>query len=261
MRRRRQWRRASWQRHSVSHVSLRRSRTCRARGRARPVRTTTDSRCSCAGVRVCSASPTGCWAAQPKPRTSSRTSGCAGKRRIAARFAMPRRFSRRRRHGWRSTSCSRLAHGAKPASGPGWKNRPTRRPWNGRGTKRSARAGCPGLARKAVAHGAGGLRPSRSVRLFVPGHRERSPARGGQRASSGESRPAARRHRSTEARKLDRTRRVLESFVAAARSGDVAGLVGALCAGGRGASKRRQISIGGGDLVDASAVRCQRTAA
>ena len=56
-------------------------------------------------------------------------------------------------------------------------------------------------------------------------------------------------------------RRVLESFVAAARSGDVAGLVGALCAGGRGASKRRQISIGGGDLVDASAVRYQRTAA
>ncbi len=79
------------------------------------------------------------------------------------------------------------------------------RPWNERGTKRSARAGCPGLARKAVAHGAGGLRPSRSVRLFVPGHRERSPARGGQRASSGESRPAARRQRSTEARKLDRT--------------------------------------------------------
>ena len=43
-------------------------------------------------------------------------------------------------------------------------------------------------------------------------------------------------------------RRVLESFVASIRSGDVAGLVGALCAGGRGASKRRQIPIGGGDL-------------
>ena len=51
-----------------------------------------------------------------------------GRPRIAVWFATPRRSSRRRRHDWRSTSCSQHARAEKRTSGPGGRNQSTRVP-------------------------------------------------------------------------------------------------------------------------------------
>lgn len=56
-------------------------------------------------------------------------------------------------------------------------------------------------------------------------------------------------------------RRLFDAFIAAARSGNVAGLERTLCAEGRRLSAARQLPIARTELVDAPAARCQRAAA
>jgi RNA polymerase sigma-70 factor, ECF subfamily len=56
-------------------------------------------------------------------------------------------------------------------------------------------------------------------------------------------------------------RRLLDAFIAAAQNGDVAGLEGTLRVGCRPVPKHQRVLIARTDLVDGSAVRCQRAAA
>ncbi len=72
-----------------------------------------------------------------------------------------------------------------------------------------------------------------------------------QRVANGRRMPAS----STEQRHL------LDAFIAATRSGDVAGLEGTLGVGRRRTSTQQRVPISRRDLVDASAVRCRRAAA
>src|SRR5882757_7075504 len=81
--------------------------------RARPVLPTTGCRRSQVCVLACLESPIGCWAAPPRPRTSFKTSGYAGRPQTGAWSGTPRPSWRRPRRDWRSTCASRHARGGR----------------------------------------------------------------------------------------------------------------------------------------------------
>jgi RNA polymerase sigma-70 factor (ECF subfamily) len=56
-------------------------------------------------------------------------------------------------------------------------------------------------------------------------------------------------------------RRLLDAFIAAIQTGDIAGLEGILGVGCRRVSTQQRVSIARTDLVDGPAVRCRRAAA